>query len=88
MTVSRPLFVGASGMSRPAVSRWRNSVRCAANCGQLHFGPSHNLHRPTVVELVSCGPRPLYWSAGGQTRDPPSGSIPILIIRPHVLEDE
>ena len=32
-----------------------------------HFGPSHNLLRPTIAELVSCGPLPLPVS-GGWTR--------------------
>ena len=30
-----------------------------------HFGPSHNLLRPTIAELVSCGPHPLPVSGGG-----------------------
>ena len=30
-----------------------------------HFGPSHNLLRPAIAELVSCGPLPLPVSGGG-----------------------
>lgn len=57
----------------------RDFVRCAAS-RLAALRPSHNLLRPTVVELVSCGPRPLYWSAGGQTRAHPGGSTLFLIL--------
>ena len=30
-----------------------------------HSGPSHNLLRPAIAELVSCGPLPLPVSGGG-----------------------
>ena len=30
-----------------------------------HSGPSHNLLRPAIAELVSCGPLPLPMSGGG-----------------------
>ena len=30
-----------------------------------HSGPSHNLFRPAIAELVSCGSLPLPVSAGG-----------------------
>ena len=30
-----------------------------------HSGPSHNLLRPAIAELVSCGPHPLPVSGGG-----------------------
>ena len=30
-----------------------------------HSGPSHNLLRPAIAELVSCGPLPLPVSEGG-----------------------
>ena len=30
-----------------------------------HSGPSHNLLRPAISELVSCGPLPLPVSGGG-----------------------
>ena len=39
-----------------------------------HSGPSHNLLRPAMAELVSCGPLPLSVSAGGH-----ASVIPVIL---------
>ena len=39
-----------------------------------HFGPSHNLLRPAIAELVSCGPLPLPVSGGGH-----ASAIPTIL---------
>ena len=39
-----------------------------------HFGPSHNLLRPAIAELVSCGPLPLPVSEGGH-----ASAIPTIL---------
>ena len=45
--------------------------------GLLHFGPSHNLLRPTIVELVSCGPR-FSWCRGWHRSATPEASLRFL----------
>ena len=42
-----------------------------------HSGPSHNLLRPAIAELVSCGPLPLPVSGGGDT---PPQSLPSSLL--------
>ena len=39
-----------------------------------HSGPSHNLLRPAIAELVSCGPLPLPVSGGGH-----ASAIPTIL---------
>ena len=39
-----------------------------------YFGPSHNLLRPAIAELVSCGPQPLPVSGGGH-----ASAIPTIL---------
>ena len=39
-----------------------------------HSGPSHNLLRPAIAELVSCGPLPLPVSEGGH-----ASAIPTIL---------
>ena len=39
-----------------------------------HSGPSHNLLRPAIAELVSCGPLPLPVSGGGH-----ASAIPAIL---------
>ena len=39
-----------------------------------HSGPSHNLLRPAIAELGSCGPLPLHMSAGGH-----ASAIPTIL---------
>ena len=43
-----------------------------------HFGPSHNLLRPAIAELVSCGPLPLPVSGGVDT---PPQSLPSSLLK-------
>ena len=40
-----------------------------------HFGPSHNLLRPAIAELVSCGSLPLPVSGGGHASAIPTISL-------------
>ena len=63
------------------------------------FPPSHSEEKTSSLFSRSCvgscviasrqlvyrGPRPLYWSAGGQTREPPGGSIllPLRFLKIH-----
>ena len=42
-----------------------------------HFGPSHNLLRPAIAELVFCGPLPLPVSGGGHA----SASLPSFLLK-------
>ncbi len=49
-----------------------------------HSGPSHNLLRPAIAELVFCGPLPLPVSAGGHA----SAIPPILPIIMYVNRNE
>ena len=43
-----------------------------------HSGPTHNLLRPAIAELVSCGPLPLPVSAGGHASSIPTINPPEL----------
>ena len=45
-----------------------------------HSGPSHNLLRPAIAELVSCGPLPLPVSGGGH-----ASAIPSILPSPSPL---
>ena len=44
-----------------------------------HSGPSHNLLRPAIAELVSCGPLPLPVSGGGH-----ASAIPAILSLPEI----
>ena len=65
--ISQPRFFISGYTVRMTVIA-EGSVRFA------HFGPSHNLLRPAVAELVSCGPLPLPVSAGGH-----ASAIPAIL---------
>ncbi len=48
-----------------------------------HSGPSHNLLRPAIAELVSCGPLPLPVSGGGH-----ASAIPTILPLEYMVSNQ